>query len=163
MVARAGGRGSSRRSSEALERRAPCREWAESLALPGSVILLAVARAEGSTIARPVARAGGRGSSRRSSEALERRAPCREWAESLALPGSVREAQSVGRNTIARRCTGIPDPKWFMIGRSERGLAYGVFVGIRAPMLFPKIQGSPPSGSARQIFTALPCSCKIEG
>ena len=58
---------------------------------------------------------------------------------------------------------GIPDPKWFMIEGSERGLAYGVFVGIRAPMFFPKIQGSPPSGGARQSFTALPCSCKIEG
>ena len=39
---------------------------------------------------------------------------------------------------------GIPDPKWFMIGRLERGLANGVFVGIRAPMFFPKDTGVAP-------------------
>ena len=82
--------------------------------------------------------------------------------------GSGRFCYSVGRGKgrgkhNREEVHGILDPKWFMIGRSERGLAYGVFVGIRAPMFFPKIQGSRPSGSARQIFTALPCSCKIEG
>ena len=55
---------------------------------------------------------------------------------------------------------GIPDPKWFMIGRSERGLAYGVFVGIRAPMFFPKIQGSPPAVALAKFLLHCPAPAR---
>ena len=69
--------------------------------------------------------------------------------EVVAVLSRTQGVQSVGRGKgrgkhNREEVHGIPDPKWFMIGRSERGLANGVFVGIRAPMFFSKIQGSPP-------------------
>ena len=57
-----------------------------------------------------VARARGGGSSRRSSGALERRAPRRQWAESLALPGSSGRGKGKGKHGRVE-VHGIPEPK----------------------------------------------------